>query len=161
MASRTIDIRLGSSFDPKGVVAAETQIQILEKTVKGFGRGIGGVMGSVSRIIGDLFTGGLWSAGSRALGFIIAKFYEWRDSAKEAAEAASKAAKETADAIKSSVSEISSTMSSGISSVDKYTSSLIKQLDATKQLAVAEKELEKQRAIASGDSAAAARADEV
>ena len=76
MASRIIDIRLGSSFDPKGVVAAETQIQILEKTVKGFGRGIGGVMGSVSRIIGDLFTGGLWSAGSRALGFIIAKFYE-------------------------------------------------------------------------------------
>ena len=157
MASRIIDIRLGSSFDPKGVVAAETQIQILEKTVKGFGRGIGGVMGSVSRIIGDLFTGGLWSAGSRALGFIIAKFYEWRDSAKESAEAA----KETADSIKSSVSAISSTMSTGISSVDKYTTSLIKQLDATRQLAVAEKELEKQRAIASGDSAAAARADEV
>ena len=52
-------------------------------------------------------------------------------------------------------------MSTGISSVDKYTTSLIKQLDATRQLAVAEKELEKQRAIASGDSAAAARADEV
>ena len=106
MASRIIDIRLGSSFDPKGVVAAETQIQILEK---------------------------------------------------ESAEAA----KETADSIKSSVSAISSTMSTGISSVDKYTTSLIKQLDATRQLAVAEKELEKQRAIASGDSAAAARADEV
>ena len=126
---------------------------------------IGNVFGEIGGNIGGLFQnilkGGAFGIMQSVVALGVNTFQRWRDSAKEAAEAASKAAKETADSIKSSVSAISSTMSTGISSVDKYTTSLIKQLDATRQLAVAEKELEKQRAIASGDSAAAARADEV
>lgn len=160
MSSRSIDIRFGTKYDGSGAAAAKTDIGSLTRVISVFSRGTTGPLKKVLALIRDIATGGIWQIGASAImaaGSLVVKFFQRE---KEAAEAAAKAAKESADAIKSTVSEISSTMSTGISSVDKYTSSLIKQLDATKQLAVAEKELEKQRAIASGDTAAAAKADE-
>ncbi|MCR5839883.1 MAG: hypothetical protein K6G94_09665 [Kiritimatiellae bacterium] len=158
MARGTIDIKLASSYDGKGTTEAENALRRLNGVVGVFGKSLGGLGAQMSRVVSDIFTGSLWSAGARILGLALSKLSGlWRGHNEEV-EKATEAVKKFAEETNKAVSNIRSAYDENVSAVDKWLNRIEKQLDATKRLAVAEKELEKQRAQAKGDAAGAARA---
>ena len=166
MSSHKINIELSADggkavADEIGKVGKASTDLIVN--VKKIGRAFGEFGGFFGDLVSNILKGGVWGIMNAVISGAVSLFGKWRDSAKEAAEAAAKAAEEAAERQKKAVDEYAAAIDKlAKTSIEASNANLKRinaELDATQKLTKATLELERERARASGDYSGVSNAD--
>lgn len=163
MASRSIDIKLGTTYDGSGAKAAKRDMHDLSKAVGIVGQEAGGTASKLSTLAKGLMTGGPWTMVIAAISAAGVALKKWWDEAKEVTEKSNAQLSKAMDGLITSVNSYKDTIAETAAAERKLVDENLKrknaEIAATERLKKAEIELSRQRRIAAGEDASIVNAD--
>lgn len=160
---KTIDIKLSSRYDGKGVESAKRQLNDFANVFPKIGEAVGGAHSNLANFVKEFFVGGVWGAAAELVGFAIKTVREFWKSSEEAAKKAAEEERKAFDGRVKAVGEYQAAIekchSASVAAADARLKRLTAEIDAVNDLRKAELELERERLRAAGDTTGASEID--
>lgn len=160
---KTIDIKLSSRYDGKGIESAKRQLNDFANVFPKIGEAVGGAHSNLANFVKEFFVGGVWGAAAELVGFAIKTVREFWKSSEEAAKKAAEEERKAFDGRVKAAGEYQAAIekchSASVAAADARLKQLTAEIDAVNDLRKAELELERERLRAAGDTAGASEID--